>query len=238
MHTVYWSTVESRGDGSSRDFSLAYQEPVPLKDVVPKKIADSPYGKCPAFFETLKNTYALKSPVSFKIKIDPKSKEYATDSDILFNSQFTAPTDQHGIAQFNFGFIFFSEKPLTMSQMHPYLHNNSITRNGNIAYGEFDCGKWLRNIACAVILDPNIKQYEFNLTNNDIFSYTKFHTDEKVILKRFDMTDKIRDISNKCFDFKLRKSKGIDSLLKVYDVFEKARYRKPLLREIKANLLE
>lgn len=237
MQTVYWSTIEIR-DAVSKDLSLAYRDPEPLRDAIPKHIKDSPYGKCPAFFETIKNTYVLRSPVSFKLKLDQNSKEYATDNDDLFKSKFIAPHDIHGIAQFNFGYMFFSEKPLIMSQSHPYLHNNTYTRNGNVAYGEFDIGRWLRNIACAIILDPNLKQYEFNITNNDIFSYTKFHTDEKIILKRFDMTDKIREISYKCFDYKLRKSRGIDSLYKVYEAFERARYRKPLLREIKANLLE
>lgn len=236
MHTVYWSTMETR-EGMMTDLSLAYQEPERLKDNIPKNTATSPYGKCPAFFETIKNTYVLKSPVSIKIKINPNTKEYATDNDKVFKEKFIAP-DEKRIAQFNFGYIFFSEKPLVMSMRHPYLHHNSITRNGNIAYGEFDIGRWFRNISCAIILDPNIQTYDFTLSNDDIFSYAKFHTDEKVILKRFDMTPKIKEIGAKCFDYKLRKSKGIDSLNKIYDVFDRSLYRKPLLREIKNNLMD
>jgi len=236
MQTVYWSVVEWR-DVNTSDFTLAYKEPERLRDNIPKKIAGGSYAKCPAFYEHTKNTFVLQSPVTFRFKFDPEKKEYATDNEKLFQSKFLEP-DPSGIVQFKFGYVFFAENPLMMSQMHPFLHNNTFTRNGSIVYGEFDIGKWLRNLAMGIVLDPAIKEYEFNIKESDVYSYIRFHTEDRVNLKRFEMTNNVHDIANKCFDYKLRKSKGVDSLQKCYDIFTKSLYHKRLIKEIKKNLIE
>ena len=52
------------------DMSMAFLPPEPLNRNIPKKLTLSNYVRCPAFTDTIKNTYALKFPFSFKIKIN------------------------------------------------------------------------------------------------------------------------------------------------------------------------
>ena len=138
-----------------------------------------------------------------------------------------------GIIQFYFSYIFFSETPVNLTQMHPYLHHNTFTENGNGLLGEYDCGQWLRPLMAPYILDPKKQEYNYNIKRGDIYSYIRFNTEEKVELVNFEPTERINDIINECLNLKVSSNKSTFSLKYSYKQFMMYRRKQAILQEIK-----
>ena len=141
----------------------------------------------------------------------------------------------HRIVQFGFNYLFFAEKPLRITQMHPYLHHNTFTENGNTLLGEFNIGKWLRPLQASFIINPNKKDYSYRIKRGDIYSYIRFDTDEKVELVNFDVTPKIEEIADSCLQMKQSGHKSSFSLDFCYKSFIMYKRNKAMLRELKAQ---
>lgn len=229
---VYWAPL----DNKEMNLTLAYYEPSRLANNIPVDLRDSGYYKCPAFMETVKNTFALKSPISLDIDFNPSKQLASAGNENLFNlkARIDDATD-HRIVQFGFNYLFFAEKPLRMTQMHPYLHHNTFTDNGNTLLGEFDVGRWLRPLQASFIINPKIKDYSYRIKRGDIYSYIRFNTDEKIELVNFDVTPKIEEIADSCLQMKQSGHKSSFSLDFCYKSFIMYKRNKALMREIEAQ---
>lgn len=239
---IFWTNDEIvRPEQSLRsplaDMSMAFLPPEPLIKNIPQNIKLSNYVRCPAFTDSIKNTYVLKFPFSFKIKINQADGEIESDSPELVKTYFIPPTDKSGIIQIQLGSYFFADSPCIATQMHPYLHNNCITQNGNVLQGEFDIHKWYRPINLAFVLNSSKKEIIFDFKRGDIFSYLKFNTNEEVKLYEYENTSEIQEISNRCLSLKFCKTKGNMPLQEVYDAFLRKHYNKKLLKIIKENTI-
>jgi hypothetical protein len=229
---VYWAPL----DNKEMNLTLAYYEPGRLATNIPVDLRSSGYYKCPAFMETVKNTFVLKSPISLNLEFNPSKQIASASNEQLYNLK--ARIDDaldHGIVQFGFNYLFFAEKPLKITQMHPYLHHNTFTRNANTLLGEFDCGRWLRPLQASFVIDPSIKDYTYDIKRGDIYSYIRFNTDEKVELVNFDLTPKIEEIADSCLQMKQSGHNSSFSLDFCYKSFIMYKRNKVLLRELRAQ---
>lgn len=227
---VYWAPL----DNAEVNLDLAYYEPNRLSSNIPNDLKNSAYYRCPAFLETVRNTFVLKSPINLKFKINPGQQQYQADNNNLFQTKVRfEDAVNHRIGQFGFNYLIFSEKPLTFTQIHPYLHHNSFTSNGNSLLGEFDCGRWLRPLQSAFVLDSSKQIYEYDIKRGDAYSYIKFNTDKKIEMVRFEVTPVIENIAGSCLQMKQAGTGRPFSLDKCYNQFIIHRRRQVILSEIK-----
>ena len=196
------------------------------------------YMKCPAAVNELKNTYILKADNDYNVLID-RTKNFLTfknyniqeslESNIVINGRDCS--DSFGITN---SILLFSETSLEVSSLPPYLHKNSWGHlDVQVPAGIFDINKWFRPINPAFINFEN--KAEFFIKRGDPLLYLRFHTNEKVKLQEFRMTEKIYDIQQHCVHMK--KFLPGKSLNFVYDLFLKRKYNKLLMKEIKNNLI-
>ena len=229
---IYWAPL----DNKELNLTMAYYEPTRLSNNIPIDLRGSAYYRCPAFMETVKNTFVLKSPISINADFSPSAQRFETNYEEMFKLKVRIDDSvDHGIVQFGFNYLLFAEKPVKVTQMHPYLHHNSFTENGNVLLGEFDCGRWLRPLQAAFVINPKLKDYSYKIKRGDIYSYIRFHTDEKVELVNFDVTPKIEEIADSCLQMKNSGHSSPFSLDFCYNQFIMYRRKQAIMREIKAQ---
>lgn len=217
------------------DMSMSFLNPEPLKKHIPSNIKLSNYVRCPAFTDTLKNTYALRFPFNFKLKVDQSTGGIESDSPEIVKTYFIPPTDKSGIVQIQLGTLFFADKPCIASQIHPYMHYNSITEHGSVLQGEFDIHKWFRPINLAFVVHSKKKQIIFDFKRGDIYSYLRFHTNENVKMYEFETNEEIQQITSRCLSLKFCKTTGIMPLSEVYNSFLQKKYNTKLLKLVEQN---
>ena len=229
---VYWAPL----DNKEVNLTLAYYEPTRLSNNIPVDLRDSGYYKCPAFMETVKNTFVLKSPISLDLNFNPSKQLASANNQSLYGLKVRIDdATDHRIVQFGLNYLFFAEKSVKMTQMHPYLHHNTFTENGNTLLGEFDVGQWLRPLQASFIIDPIKKDYSYRIKRGDIYSYIRFNTDEKIELVNFDVTPKIEEIANSCLQMKQSGQGKSFSLDSCYKSFILHRRKQAIMREIKSQ---
>ena len=239
MKTVYWSFNHYKTH--PYNFALGVCDIKPVLSQVPRFLVDDEknmsYIKCPAFTDEIKNTFMLKAPFSFRVyKVNNGLEFEGLDLDVY--TKILADNPIYGkMWHITLGFVFFSDSPLEMSQQHPFLHNkNSVSKWGNVLQGKYDIGKWFRSLNLAMIPHPNTTELSFS--QGDILSYIKFHTDEKINFRQFEFTEKNAMYMQACLNHKKTKFHGIYPLSEVYSAFERNKFRKLILEEIKNNLID
>jgi len=237
--TVYWTCLKN-GQNAPYEFSLNAHDPIPIVKTFDKETLQSNYIRCPAVKEKLKNVYALKCNWGNTLQYDFNNKSLNTVEydQMYYNSTVEADEIDYGILKLNTNYAFFADKPLILRQNHPWGSRNNISKVGNILGGQFDIHKWFRTIN--VTLLPHYRTSEFEIKNGDVLSYIEFMTDEKVVLKKFETSERIEEISQLCLKLKFGKSKvtKVFSLQYGYDKFLRNKLNKKLLEEIKKNLID
>ena len=131
--------------------------------------------------------------------------------------------------------IFFTEeKTLNMSAgIFPFLENNNITKNCIVVPGTLDIGKWFRPSDFAFYLKSN--HNNFKIEEDEIYQYIKFHTDEKIIFKQFQINEKLNkyllDITS-AKEFRKVKNRSLENY------YSMLKHKKYIIKEIKNNLIE
>lgn len=214
---IHWSGVDVEPD-----MTMAFLYPQKLSDHIPKHLQHSEYYRCPAFTQKIKNTYVLRSPWDLEFNIDTNG--------VFCNNELISKVNLENmgsrILQMQIPYIFFAEESCEATVMHPYLHHNSFTENGNTVYGQYNIGKWFRPIQAGFVLKDSMS-YAYNIKRGDVFAYINFETDKKIALEHFHPTNEILSIMHKCLNFKKAK-KGIFSLDKCYEVMLSYAYTKKL----------
>jgi hypothetical protein len=129
--------------------------------------------------------------------------------------------------------VFFTDDAslkMTVGQF-PFLEDNNITKRCAILPGTFDIGKWFRPIDFSFYLK---KEYnEFTITEDEIYSYITFHTDQTINLKQFYPSPTIKQHLSDVLLSK-RYLVGKKTLENFYSMF---RTKRLILNEIKKNLI-
>lgn len=237
--TVYWASWDPP-HLYSQTF-LSYTDPIPLvsdfKFKINRENKLDNFTKCPAFIQEIKNTYLFKSPSTCNVEF----KE-----DFVINlQQDNIPYDQHAVRiksptlynsytiKFNANWIFFSEEPLIVESIHPYMHETPVTSHGYYVPGTYDISSWFRPLEYAFQLKEN--HQKFNVNQDDPLLYIKFKTDESVKLQKFYLTESLFNHSMSCIRLKTyRKERNLKNL---YGIFHQSKLRDKILSEIKSNLL-
>ena len=128
-------------------------------------------------------------------------------------------------------YIFFTEeKSLEVTfYEYPALEDNNITKRCMIPAGRFDIAKWFRNSEFAFILKDGYN--EFKIEKDEVYSYIRFHTNEKINFKQFKMNETLYGYTKACFSLQ---GSRLGALANYYNAFKG---KKHIIREIKANLV-
>jgi hypothetical protein len=119
-----------------------------------------------------------------------------------------------------------------MSAINPYMEQNVITERCITIPGTFNIGKWFRSIEFAFFLKKDFDTFE--IKEEDIYQYIKFHTDEKIIFKQFKTTETIFNYLEDTNNAKASRLLKPRSLNDYYVFFSN---KKNIIKEIKKNLI-
>jgi hypothetical protein len=206
---VYWCPWWAPEAGVNLD--LVYQNPVSIyKDFISRSDAERPYANfinCPAVSEKFKRTFMVRN-----------TAETALRCDVDENNEIKI--------------VFLNER--TTNTAAGITHQAPHMQYGAIVPGSFDIGKWYRPIISEFNLwEGNNK---FHIQAYEPLMYWEFFTNKKVILKRYERTQKLYDITSSIVNFKLVKRGS--NMLSRYKRFDESALRAIILKEIKNNLVE
>jgi len=239
MINVYYSPWHQMGAYDER--LMSYKEPEwLLNNLVPhsnKQNQTDNFFKCPAVVEHFKNTLILKNSSDVHVKFNGphiinELENKKIHSPMLMNIKESSMNGRITI-NYSTNWIFFSDKPLQMSTSTAFAHKTEHSKFGFYVPGTYDISKWFRPVESAFQLWDNVG--EFKSLEDEPLLYVKFHTDEKINLKKFYMTPEIHATSTSCIKYKMfSNNKSLNTL---YKVFTQNKFQKRLLSEINKNLL-
>lgn len=230
--TVYWACLEN-------EWMRAKEPENVLKKFYSLGIHDSNSNKtslnyCPAFNKNLKNVYSINSIYDYSFFIENNQVHSKLYDQVFFNDHILIRSIEKKFFSFNNRFIFFTEEDslLVNTYQFPFLEQNEISKRCIPIPGEYDIGKWFRNLEFPFILKDEFT--EFSVSFDDIMYYIKFNTDEKIILKQFYFSDKLQkmlDDSLLTSAYKIKRFKSLE------EYYSKSKIKPLILKEIKDNLL-
>ena len=185
--------------------------------------------RCPAFSNVGKNTFYVENPMATEFNIVDGEIQYVGEN-------FYHCTLSKGQNTFKYGlsYIFFSEDDLEIMMTSPYFSEVDYTKYAKLVPGKFNISKWFRPINLEMLL-CNKKNY-FKMTEHEHMVYFSFLTDDKVELKRFELNDTLRKISETCSSVTSWWSNV--PLVNRYERFLKTKTNKLVMKEIKKQLIE
>ena len=136
---------------------------------------------------------------------------------------------------YSLNWAFFAENDsLMMSISSPFASRAPHMNYGTIAPGIYDIGKWFRSFNLEYNLWPGIE--EFKIKEGEHIAYVHFQTDKKIVLKRFEINDKLAG-------YLLAASTSTNwqkkiPLSKRYEIFKKTRMKELVMKEIRRNTID
>jgi hypothetical protein len=233
---VYWCPFVRNDE---YDWNMFYPEPKNLYSELLLKKAKTQdvknngtsYFSCSAFKERSKNIFTLNTPIKSMVRLENGmiADGYGLQANITRSPQFEDKTS----VTLGLSYGFFCEEPLTMHLNPPFLHQNSYTQKTNLFAGGMDISKWFRpiNIEFSTGMNETVE-----ISSNTPLAYVEFITDKKVILKRFEINDKMRKMGSACA-LSVSVKRNVP-LYERYKLFVNSKQDKILLKEIKKNLVE
>lgn len=241
---IYWSYLEPLKSISPNwpvSGFLEAEEPSPLVKNIDTNIKNSGYNLCPAARSYMQNTYVVRSPINFCLTYDTKGPIIQTNdyNQTFFDKMIADTALADNVLQIVFPFSYFSDKPIKVTQISPYMHNKKsgvITQHGSLLSGEFDIGKWFRNLSVALYLNED--QGVIDIKKGDILFYIKIDTSEKIKFHKYYPSRELFDIYDMLQNGLVNKPKTkVNSLLQNYNIFSKNSVNKKILKIIKNNLV-
>jgi hypothetical protein len=222
--TIYWSNLSQI---PSIDFTLK-----PLIIDIAKSQNLYPrqnHVACPAIRDRHLNTYF--STIPYDLEVNVSNNEFTTNSPDVMPRQ--------GLYKNSYAFdwkiqrIFFSPFNQTMQVSPAFLHKTSYSQYGHAPSGEFNINKWFRPSSPTFQLWEN--ETTFKAKKGEAHLYFNFPNNNKLILKEFNMSERLFQIMVSCVNYKFQKSNL--PLFLNYQMFEQTGLQKETLKEIKNNLI-
>lgn len=225
---VYWACAEEQW--------LMAKSPEPVstlfynKQLYEKTNPDMQMVSCPAFRNHLQNVYTMRSLYDYEFHI--KGSEVVSDyyNQNFFNKHVLVRSAEKKCFSFLQSYVFFTDAPSLEATVgeFPFMEDNNITQRCIPLTGRYDIGKWFRTTEFAFLLR---KDYDsFKIERDEIFSYIRFHTDEKINFIQFRWNETFEQYKNDCFFINF--FKYMKTLENYYRNF---RHKKLILREIEKN---
>lgn len=240
--TVY--VAEGLSDQESKqDSSFLYPRPTNLFSDLSKERAiglkTASFLSCPAFSDITKKTIQYVSPMDASYVYDfsnpnnpiilPKSKTYIP---FVPNPK---SLDVANTIFFELRYFMFSDEPLEVLFTAPYFSQSKYTQYATIVPGRFDIGNWFRPYNFEV--QPWSQKGVINIEKDEPLFYAQFQTDRDIQIKRFEMSDKLMNLSSACIGTTTLFGRG-QTLLSRYKMFDNVGLRAKILTEIKKNIIE
>jgi hypothetical protein len=141
---------------------MLYQEPVSLisdlnkirKNSLNKDINSTKIFSCPAFVDTLKNVFVLKSNMELRFKLNDNIMQdsfpeypwsFNDAGPLLLKAIRESSFDDYINIELNMGWLFFAEEPLVAKFTAPYFPAHEPTKGAMMSVGKFDIGSWYRD---------------------------------------------------------------------------------------------
>jgi hypothetical protein len=197
------------------------------------------YLRCPAAVNFLKNTYMIRCPFDYTLEYSETGNVITQEYDQkVFDSSvgFAGSTNMHQCDIFQLtmctGYaVADTDKNVQLTLLPPYMHDSPL-REFVFLPAQYEPNKWLR---CVHPVLWNKDKKSIVLKRGDPLCYIHFNTTERVKLKMFEFTPKLRHLENLSVNTKhFIKNK---SLANLYSLFAKNNTKKKTLEEVKKNLL-
>ena len=185
--------------------------------------------RCPAFSNLSKNTFYIENPIETEFNIVDGELKYSGDNFYHCKISSGKNTITYGLP-----YIFFCEDDLEILMTSPHFSETTHTNYASLVPGRYNISKWFRPMNLEMFLLGN-KNY-FKMKEYEHMAYFTFLTDDKVELKRFNLSEDLRKISETCSTVS-DWWKNVP-LLKRYDRFLKTKTNKLVMKEIKKQLLD
>lgn len=197
--TIYWAPNFSL-DGEYFDWDILYNNPeilsTSLKQSVNKSTANVGLLRCPAFKDLIKNVFYFSATLPIDCKIQ-KEKVVSTEKNFINVSLGREPSFlERTHINANMSWVFFSEEPITIEVIPPFILESPHLAYGTFVPGTYDIGSWFRPINAEFILNTGVEYFKLN-TGEPIF-FLRAKTERPVVFKRFFMTQEIKNISSTC----------------------------------------
>jgi hypothetical protein len=190
-------------------------------------------NRCPVFNNNLKNLFCLKSLYDYEFSLEKDFVHSDFYDQKFFDDHVLIRSIEEKFFSFRNRYIFFTEEkslPTTFYEF-PFLEDNNITERCMPVSGIFDIGKWFRPTEFAFYLRKN--QNSFKIEKEEVYSYIRFHTKEKIQFKQFLYTEKIQKYEDGCLSL----NSSCTNLGKIEEYYKNFRSKSLILKEIKNNLI-
>lgn len=239
---VYWSPVWDLSSDIS--FDIYYHEPISIiKEILTNRVKErhKNFVECPAFIDTLKNTYVIYSQteIDLSIQVDNNNQVCAfgftnTEPSRLGGRLSHYPTLKNQfLVQVDMSLCFFSEEPLVVSSNSPFFHQVPHLNYGALVPGKYDIGKWFRPINLEYNLWEGVNRLKIDA--GEPLAYFSFETESQIIFRRFNMNKRLLGIAHQMASYK--DNAMWKSLNFRYKKFEESSIRDLVLKEIKESLI-
>jgi hypothetical protein len=236
---VYWAPFFKRDNHRNDpvDWNLLYEEPEQLYRFLAKdrnKSEEITMFNCPAMQNFTKNIYILKCPITTHLEVKDGHVHPISETSVLSRVDHLSSINDSFMFVLGLNWVFFTESDsLNIGISSPFATRAPHMNYGTITPGSFDIGKWLRAFNLEFNLWKGVT--EFKAEEDEHLGYVHFQTDKKVVLKRFEVTEKLTG-----YLLATSSSPGWDKkvpLIKRYNRFKNSRTKELALKEIKANLV-
>jgi hypothetical protein len=236
---VYWAPFFKRTNHNDDpvDWSLLYEDPEQLYKILAKdrnKAELITMFNCPAMQNFTKNIYTLKNPITTHLEVKEGHVHAISETSVMSRVDHISSMTDSSMFVLGLNWVFFAEsESLNIGISSPFATRAPHMNYGTITPGSFDIGKWFRSFNLEFNLWKNVT--EFKAEEGEHLAYVHFQTDKKVVLKRFEVNEKLTGYllatsTSPNWDKKV-------TLVKRYNRFKNSRMKEMIMKEIKNNLL-
>ena len=195
---VYWTCAEKEWMAATPPdtvISTFYK-----KNLVDENNRSSQINYCPAFNDNLKNLYAIRSLYDYEFFMNDGNLTSTNYNQEFYDDHVLIRSYEKKFFSFKNSYIFFTDAPSLKTTFYefPYLEDNNITQRCIPVAGQFDIGKWFRGTEFAFYLKHGYES--FRIERGEIYSYVRFHTDEKINLIEFQYSEKLKQYNQERFE--------------------------------------
>lgn len=229
---IFWSCAEEEW--------LRCKKPDPVaqnfyqKNLYVDRDPKSSINRCPSFNDNLKNLYCLRSIYDYEFFIENNEVKSKFYSQKFFDDHVLIRSLEHKFFSFTQKTFFFADTDslLMTAYEYPYLEDNNITERCMIPSAVYDIGKWFRPLEFPFYLKDKFDS--FKIEENEVYSYVRFHTSEKIDFQQFVFNEKIESYARDVLSLNNNRTKTMPNLNSFYNKFS---IKNNILSEIKKNLL-
>lgn len=224
--TVYWTPYTQHSNCGWAD--ILCEEPEPLLQHISKTGATAKslqFLRCPAFLDSCKNTFIIKSPIDLVVTIDRANGVVSTDRyDQDFYNEFIynrgADEGLPYLITLPPRYLMFADESIDVELLPLMVINSTSTENIDVIPGKYDAGKWVRPLDFTVAVRDDTKPIVLKV--GDPLFLVRFARQDgaKVELKRVVVDAKIRKAVDACVTVKnVRQKLSLEELYKMASSF-------------------